>query len=211
MSSGPSPEVSHSWRATTAISGRPEQVVAVVARHHVLARARTLCRGADDDGVGPGRGRARARSPRSACPPSVSWQQSSRCNGSTMQRRLLVLLERDRLLVEPRLRGVAACLRSATATRPRSSLVAPVSVQVALRRHRHPRGRREEADRQVRRRCASPASHRRAALDAGAEAASRALVEGAVADDHVGHARGQRPAPPAGWCRTPPHRRSGCG
>ncbi len=75
-------------------------------------------------------GRSRARSAEtttSACPPSVSWQQSSRCSGSAIQRDSWCSAS---VIGRPWNHAcglVAACARSITATRPKSSEVAPYS------------------------------------------------------------------------------------
>ena len=103
----------------------------------------------------------------------------------------LMLLERDRLLVEPGL-GVGRRVLAVGHGHPAQVLAGGAGhVQVALGRHGHPRGRGEQAHREVRRHVrVLGVGQRRPPLHAGAEAAARALVEGAVADDHVGHARG---------------------
>ena len=75
-------------------------------------------------------GRSFARSAETitnAWPPSVSWQQSSRCSGSTIIREAWWS---SRVIGLPKKKAsglVAACRRSATATRPKSSEVAPYS------------------------------------------------------------------------------------
>ena len=69
----------------------------------------------------------------------------------------------------------------------------PGHVQVALRRHGHPRGRSQQPHREVGRHVRVLGVRQGwAALHAGAEAAARPFVEGAVADDDVGHAGGDR-------------------
>ena len=62
-----------------------------------------------------------------AWPPSVSWQQSSRCSGSTIIREAWWSSSVIGLPKKNASGLVAACRRSATATRPKSSDVAPYS------------------------------------------------------------------------------------
>ena len=103
----------------------------------------------------------------------------------------LVLLERDRLLVEPGL-GVGRRVPAVGHGHPAQVLAGRSGgVEIALRRHGHPRGRRQQPDRQVGRHVrVLRVGERGPALHAGAEAAARALVEGAVTDDDVGHPGG---------------------
>ena len=85
-------------------------------------------------------------------------------------------------------------------------------VQVALGGHGHPRGRGEQAHRQVRGEVGVlGVGDRRPALDAGAEAVARALVEGPVADHHVGHPAGHGQGRLLDGGAGRPRRRSGCG
>ncbi len=99
--------------------------------------------------------------------------------------------ERDRAAVEPggRIgRRVRAVHHGHVPERLRCQ---PVRVQVPPCRHRHPGGRGEQPERQrpAERR---PLRRRLPVLHPRAEPAARPLVEGPVADHHLGHARGHR-------------------
>ena len=79
-------------------------------------------------------------------------------------------------------------------------------MEVALGRHGHPLGRRQQADRRIPGEIGRlGVGYRGPVLHPGTEAIARPLVEGPVADDHVGHARldGHRRLLDGGAARAP--------
>ena len=102
----------------------------------------------------------------------------------------LVVLEGDRLLVEPGLRVGGGVL--AVGHRHPAQVLGggPGHVQVALGGHGHPLGRGQQPDRRVPGEVGRlGVGDRGPVLHPGAEPVARPLVEGPVADDDIGHAR----------------------
>ena len=214
MSSGPSPLCRQSCRATSAHLGQTGDRVAVVAGHHLLVVARALRGGARSPPAAGARSRARSGEVTTIADAAVALlaavEQAQRLDDPA---RALVLLERDRLAVEPRLGLVAACggrrprrgrsprwwrrtracsaapniaTHDAGVSRPNGAYQPKCAVSVVATPARGPARR--------------------------AEALPRALVERAVADDHVRDAARRPPcAACMRPCRTPRRRRSGCG
>ena len=169
--------------------GECTDVVAVVARHHLLVGAGAL-RGARDDrrrACQVGRALRTGHHHRDrAVALLAAVEQPQRVDDPA---RRLVLVEGDRPLVEVR-GGVGGRVLAEGDRHPAEVRTGgAVLVHVAPRRHCHPGGRRRQPERHV------PAvvdvlcsGAELAARDPAAEAAAGALVEGAVADDDVGDA-----------------------
>ena len=203
MSCGLRPESRHSLSADHAHLGQPGDVLAVVAGHHLAVVGRAL----------RGRGDHRRRLAKVAGAfgagddqrdPAVAFlaaiQQSQ--HGFDDPPRILVVFQRDRALVEPRV-GIAGRVGAVDDGDPAEVLVGdPVRRHVALGVQRDPRCGSEQSERRVVR-------HEQRGLGAGASAAAEAeagtLVERALAHHHVGdagrdghrrvhHGAGRRPA-----------------
>ena len=164
------------------------EVVVVVGGHHLLARSGTLGRG-PDDGRGarqvPGPLERRDHEGLAAVGLLAAVEE---VEGLDDPPRVLVVLEGDRLLVEPRL-GVGRGVLAVGHGHPPEVLTGgPGGVQVPLGGHGHPLGRGQQSLGRV------PGEVRRlgvgdgqATLHAGAESVAGAFVERPVADDDVGH------------------------
>ncbi len=173
--------------------GDPGDRVPVVGRHHLLVLARAL-RGADDDRrrllqvPGPLQGRHDQGLASVALLAAV--EQVQRLDDPPA---VLVVLQRDRLLVEESL-GVVGRVVAVGHRHPAEVLAGGAGlVHVAPAEHGHPLGRCEQAERGV------PAEVRglgvgrdRPVLHAGAEAVPGPLVEGPVDDHDIRDALGHR-------------------
>ena len=164
------------------------EIVVVVRRHHLLTRTRTLGCGPDDGG--------RAR--KVACTLQRSDDEGLASVGllaavEQVERlddppRGLMLLQGDRLLVEPRLR-VGGGVLAVRHRHPAEVLGGGAGdVQVALGGHGHPLRRGEQALGRVPGEVRGlGVGGREPTLHADTEPVARSLVERPIADDHVGH------------------------
>ena len=171
--------------------GQPGDLVGVVAGHHLLPIARALRGGADHRRRLAQVARpleARHHDRHRAIALLAAVQQPQRLDDPT---RALVVLQRDRLLVEPgvRVRGGVLAVGHRDSTEVLGG--GAVLVHVAPRGHRDPGRRSEQPEGCVPAEVGALGRRLRpAVLHARAEAAPRALVHRAVAHHHVGDAGG---------------------